>query len=411
MPIKPTRRPSRRTPLAALLCTAAFVPAAQAQTDDAAPFYVGASAGLTHVSNVYRVGGGTALPTGAVNSDNVTTAALLAGLNQRYGRQRLTLDGTLQDNRYADNSVLNNSSYSVRGALNWETVGNLSGTLSAQTSRSLAQFNLGSGAEVVTEKNLERNQEYAAIVRLGVGTRYSLEGGLNRRTRDFSAEQYDRFVFRQNTASLGAYATPGGNVRLGVVARRTDGDYPRYPIYVSVFRVGSLPIDYKRDDIDLTAAWNTGGSSQVYARISTSRVRYDPATGPLRDFNGTTGAVNWTWQPTGKVNLGLQLVRDTGQETLISTADVNRVYDSWQLNGGYALTGKLSLNASATGSRNRRDDGGFDNERSHGLGLRWAYSRGLSLSCQYNHASRDSNILQYIYTASSYGCTGQALLF
>lgn len=410
MPTESTRLAAGLPLLALPLCALVLAPAARAQTDDTAPFYAGGAVGVTHVSNIYRVGSSTALPAGSVNSDNVTTAALLAGLNKRLGRQQLSVDGTLQENRYADNSSLNNRSYSLRSTLNWETVGDLSGTLSAQNSRSLAQFNLGNGSELVTEKNQERNQEYAGVIRLGVGSRYSLEAGLNRRSRDFTAEQYDRFVYNQHTASFGAYAKPGGNLRLGLVARHTNGDYPRYPIYLGAFRVGSLPIDFRRDDIDLTATWSTGGSSQLYTRISKSRGRYDPST-VLRDYDSTTGAINWTWQPTSKITLGVQLVRDTGQETLISTTDVNRIYSSWQFTGGYALTGKLTLNASASGNRNHRDDGGFDDERSQGIGLRWNYSRGLSLSCQYNHASRDSSVLQYSYTASSYGCTGQALFF
>lgn len=409
MPIKPTRFSCRRIPLTALACALASV--AHAQTDDTAPFYAGASLGLSHVSNVYRVGAGSTLPTGANNSDTVTSAGLLAGVDKRLGRQHLTLDGNLQDNRYADNTTLNNRSYSLRSALNWETAGDLSGTFNVQSSRSLAQFNLGNGAEQVTGKNIERNRDYGGVVRLGVGSRYSLEAGYNQRERDFSAPQYDRFVFNQHTTTLGAYAKPGGNLRLGLAARRTNGDYPRYPIYIGPFRVGSLPIDFNRDDVDLTAAWTTGGTSQLNTRISTSRVRYEPSNGPLRDFNGTTGAVNWNWQPTGKINLGLQFVRDTGQETLINTTDVNRVYTSWQVNGGYALTGKVSLSASAVSTRSRREDSAFDSERSYGLGVRWAFSRALSLSCQYNHASRDSSTVQYIYSASSYGCTGQALVF
>lgn len=409
MPIKPTRFSCRRIPLAALACMLAS--AAHAQTDDTAPFYAGASLGMSHVSNVYRVGAGSTLPAGSNNSDTVTSAGVLAGVDKRLGRQHFTLDGNLQDNRYSDNTTLNNRSYSLRTALNWETAGDLSGTFSAQSSRSLAQFNLGSGAEQVTEKNIERNRDYAALVRLGVGTRYSLEGGYSRRSRDYSAPQYDRFVFNQHTTTLGAYAKPGGNLRLGLAARRTDGDYPRYPIYISIFRVGSQFVDFSRDDIDLTAAWTTGGSSQLYTRISTSRVRYEPSTTSLRDFNGTTGVVNWNWQPTGKINLGVQYVRDTGQETLISTTDVNRIYTSWQFNGGYALTSKISFNATATTNRSHRDDNAFDNERSYGLGLRWSFSRGLSLSCQYNHASRDSSVQVYTYSASSYGCTGQALVY
>jgi hypothetical protein len=410
MPIKPTRPSRCGLPLAALACALA-AGQAHAQTDDTAPFYAGASLGYTHVANIYRVNAANALPAGVSNSDNVTSAGLLAGLDKRFGRQHLTFDGSLQNNRYADNTTLNNRSYSLRSALNWETVGDLSGTFSAQTSRSLAQFNLGNGAEQVTEKNNERNRDYSGLVRWSAASRYSLEAGYFHRVRDFSAPQYDRFSFEQNTSSLGAYMLPGGNLRLGVAARRTNGDYPRYPKYLGPFRIGSLRLDFHRDDIDLTAGWNSSGTSQFSARISTSRVRYDRADSPLRDFNGTTGALNWSWQPTGKINLGLQLVRDTGQETLISTPDVNRISTSWQLNAGYALTGKLTLNTNAGTGRSHRDDGTFDNERSYGLGLRWAYSRSLSLTCQYNHASRDSSVVQYTYSASSYGCTGQALVY
>lgn len=410
MPIKPTRLSHGGLPLAALACTLAAAHA-HAQTDDTAPFYAGASLGYTHVSNIYRVNAANALPAGASNSDSVISAGLLAGLDKRFGRQHLTLDGSLQDNRYADNSTLNNRSYSLRSAFNWETVGDLSGTLSAQTSRSLAQFNLGTGAEQVTGKNDERNRDYTGLLRWGGTSRYSVEAGYIHRSRNFSAPQYDRFSYEQNTSSLGAYVRPGGNLRLGVVARRTNGDYPRYPLYFGPIRLGSLKVDFSRDDVDLTAGWSATGSSQFSARVSTSRVRYEPDNSPLRDFNGTTGALNWSWQPTGKINIGLQFVRDTGQETLISTTDVNRISTSWQFNGGYALTGKLTLNTNAGTSRSHRDDGTFDNERSYGLGLRWAYSRSLSLTCQYNHASRDSNIAQYTYSASSYGCTGQALVY
>ncbi|RTL36462.1 MAG: hypothetical protein EKK53_22535 [Burkholderiales bacterium] len=409
MPIEPTRPSRCRLPLA--LLAGALASAAQAQTDDTTPFYAGASLGYTHVSNVYRVNAGNALPTGTTNSDNVTSAGLLAGVDKRFGRQHLTVDGNLQNNRYADNATLNNRSYSLRSAFNWETVGDLSGTFSAQTSRALAQFNLGNGAEQVTEKNTERNREYNGLVRLGLTSRYSLEAGYIHRAREFSAPQYDRFSFAQNSTSLGAFVKPGGNLRFGLAARRTNGDYPRYPIYIGPFRVGSLRVDFNRDDVDLTAGWDTGGTGQMSARISTSRVRYQPDNSPLRDFNGTTGALNWSWQATGKINLGLQLARDTGQETLINTTDVNRISTGLQLNAGYALTGKLTLNGNGSTSRSHRDDGSFDNERSYGLGLRWAYSRSLSLACQYNHASRDSSVIQYTYSASSYGCTGQALLY
>ena len=230
---------------------ATLTPLTQAQTDDVAPFYVGGSLGVSHVSNVYRQADST-------NSDTVVSAGLLGGLDERFGRQRFKLDGTLQDNRYSTNRDLNNQSYTLRTALDWQTIGNLSGTLSAKSDRSLADFNVGNGIDPIFKKNIERNDEYQAVARLGVATRYSVESSWEHRRRGFSAEEYDRFAFNQDTGSLGLYATPGGNVRLGLVGRHTKGHYPRYPVGIALdpdtlkFVVVSAPDDFTRNDIDFT---------------------------------------------------------------------------------------------------------------------------------------------------------------
>lgn len=413
MPTKKALLPLKRLALPAL--AAALALPAAAQTDDATPFYAGATLGAARVSNVYRQ------PT-ASNDDTVVSAGLVAGLDQRLGRQHLTLDGGLQDNRYSTNTELNNRAYNLRGALNWQTLGNLSGVVSAKSSRSLADFNIGNGVEPILKKNIERTDEYQATARLGVLTRYTVEAGWTHRRRDFSAEEYARFVYRQDTGSLGFYARPGAHLRLGLVGRETRGNNPRYPVGFTIDPgtlrpvVVSAPNDYERRDVDLTARWATGGSSNVNARISRSRT--SNSLNNLRDFSGTTGAVGWDWQPTGKLQLNLQYSRDTGQESVVQSADLNRVYTSWQLGGNYALTGKLSLSARASSNRGRRtSESGAniadaqDDSRLYNLSLRWNYSRGLSLICQADRISRDSSIAQYVYTANSLGCSGQAVFY
>lgn len=416
MPIKPLRLCHRWAPLAPVVAALLSTQAVQAQTDDATPFYVGGSLGASRVSNVYR-------QSSAANNDTVVSAGLLGGIDQKLGRQHLTLDGSLQNNRYSENRDLNNRSHSLRGALNWQTVGNLSGLLSAKSDHSLADFNIGSGIDPITKKNIEREDEYQAIVRLGVATRYTLEGGLTHRRRDFSASEYDRFDYRQDTGSVGLYATPAGNVRLGLAARRTKGHNPHYPVGLTLdpvtlqFVVVSAPNDYTRDDFDFTTRWSTGGSSTLNTRISRSKTKNSLST-RLRDFSGTTGSVGWNWQPTGKLQFNLQYARDTGQESVVSAADLNRVYTSWQLGAGYALTSKISLNAKASRNRATRSStagvavsDALDDFKSYNVGLRWAFTRGISLGCQYDHASRDSSVAQYVYSASSYGCTTQVIFY
>jgi hypothetical protein len=414
MPIKPTQIPGPIWVAALALLSAA----AQAQTDDTTPFYVGGTLGVSRVSNVYR-------EPNATNDDTVTSVGLLGGIDQRLGRQHLTLDGSLQNNRYATNSELNYRSYSLRSALNWETIGNLSGVLSAKSDRSLADFNIGNGIDpndLVRKKNIERNDEYQAIARLGVATRYTLEGGWTQRRRDFSAEEYDRFVYRQNTGSLGIYATPVGNVQLGLVARHTKGTNPHYPVGLAVdpdtsqLAVVEAANDYTRDDIDFTTRWTVGGHSTLNTRISRSKTRNSLEV--LRDFSGTTGAIGWNWRPTGKLQFDLNYSRDTGQESVVRAADLNRVYTTWQFGSSYAMTGKLTLSAKASSNRTRRNaESGvtladaLNDSKLYNIGIRWALSRGFSLSCQYDHVSRDSSVPQYVYSASSYGCTGQAILY
>lgn len=393
---------------------AAMTHASQAQTDDTAPFYAGGSLGVSHVSNVYR-------DANAPNSDTVVSAGLLAGLDKRLGRQHLTLDGSLQNNRYSSNSTLNYRSHSIRGALNWETVGNLSGVLSAKSDRSLADYNVGNAVVPTFEKNIESNDEVQATARLGVATRYTLEGGWTNRRRDFTAETYGRLVYRQNTGSLGIYATPAGNVRLGLVGRHTKGKNPRYITQFFIPNTAQQQLvaeqnDYTRDDIDFTTRWHVGGSTTLNTRISRSKTKH--SLDDLRDFSGTTGSVGWTWQPSSKLQLNGQYSRDTGQESIARSTDLNRVYTSWQLGSSYALTGKISLSARATSNSARRtaDSGialgdALDDTKSYNLGLRWAYSRAFSLGCQYDRVSRDHSNQNYAYTASSYGCTGQLLVY
>ena len=414
MPIE-TSLPPRRLSLLIASLLAVWAPSSHAQTDDTTPFYVGGSLGVTHVANVYRT-------SSAPNSDTVTTTALLGGIDQRLGRQHVTLDGSLQDNRYRTNSDLDYRSYNVRGALDWQTAGNLSGVLSAKSDRSMAEFNTNNITQVF-KKNIQTNDEYQALVRLGVATRVTLEAGWNHQNRDYTAWQYEQLVFSQDTRSLGIYATPAGNVRLGLVGRHTTGENPRYPDGVGVQlidgepRPTTSPNDYTRDDIDFTTRWSVGGHSTVNTRISRSRKR-NSLDHLLRDFSGTTGAVGWDWQPTAKLQINAQYARDTGQESVVTSSELNRVYTSWQLSTNYAVTGKLSLNAKASSNRatRSRDSGvaptdALDDTRAYTLGLRWAFSRGLSISCQYDHVSRGNSQPAYVYTASSYGCTGQAIFF
>ncbi len=376
------------------------------------PHYVGGSLGYTQVSNLYRESANG-------NDDTVISTGLLAGADQRLGRQHVTVDASLQNNRYSRDTSLNNQSYSLRSALDWQTIGNLSGTLSATSSRALADFNIG-GIAPFRKKNTQRDVTYAGVARIGVLTRYTVELGYSQTRRSFSAAEYERLAFDADTTSLGVYATPGANIRLGVTARQQNGHSPNYaqrfaidPVTQQVVVV-TVANDSSRRDLDLTASWSSGQPLTGSVRLSRSRTKN--SLPGVADFSGTTGAISLNWQASAKLALQAQLSRDTGQSTQVRASDVNQRFWSSQLSASYSITSAVALTSSAgylhstTQTVDLVTAPGYDNTRSYALGVRWAYSQSLSVGCQYTRNNRDSSTGFLSYKAASTGCVAQVLV-
>jgi hypothetical protein len=406
----PSSRPNLLRPLSLTLLTLAAGATARAEQS---PYYVGGALGLTHVSNIYRTS--SASPR---NNDNVTTATLLAGLDQRIGRQRLFGDVSLRNNRYAKNKSLGNDAYALNAGLDWETVSRLSGQLSLSSNRSLAQFNPGAGAPEITKKNIEQTDQARASVRYGLASLLSLEGSLTHRRREYSAREYDAYDFNQDTLSLGLTYRPRAALSLGVAARYSEGSYPHIPGPGGSF----IKNDFTGKDLDFTAGWTVSGASTLNARLSASRRDYELAS--ARDFSGWTGSLSWRWQPTAKLQINSSLTRDTGDETSFLnlgslggiTSDFSRVTNSLQINSSYELTGKVLLDAGLSYAKRSQSDtlglrNGSEQTSSLSLGARWLVTRSGLIGCQINHDKRNADaFVSTPYSANSYGCYGQLTL-
>jgi len=375
---------------------------------EANPYYLGGSLGVTRVSNVYRTSTDE-------NSDTVTTASLLAGVDQQIGRQHLTINGTLQQNHYATNSLLNNNGYSLRSNLDWATVGNLSGTLSASATRQLANYNAaGAGVQPVFAKNIENDRQYQALARLGLVTRWSVEASYTHNSQEFSLIEYSALNFSQDAGSLGLVYRPSDLLRLGLAFRHTEGEYPQYPLSIDGgFTRFFVDDTFKRNDVDFTGDWKLTGSSHVTTRLSWTNNRHEPAE--TMNYRGLTGSLGWDYDPGGRWTLSSKLTRDTGSQVSDLGPSQNRVGNTLQLNTSYALTSKIALTGSASERRGTyRNTGaaeGFQNDHSVSVGTQFAYSRSLSLSCQAYRTGRSSSVSFNNFNATGVGCTAQALVY
>ena len=377
---------------------------------DANPYYFGGSLSVNQVSNIYRLSNNT-------NSDTVSTASLLFGMDQRFGRQRVFADGSLNTSRYRSNTDLNNNGYSLRAGLDWSTIERLSGTVSINNSRALGTYNVRDVAPIL-KQNIEENNQLEAVARLGLVTKFTLEATGGYRTRRFSAVEYARLEFDQNRFSLGVVYRPSTDLTLGVAGRITQDKYPRYSLSGGNYSAG----EFERKDIDLTGRWAISGASTLEGRLSSGNSKVIQGVGS--DFSGITGLIGWTWQPTARWNLSTNLSRDTGLETSlfsagtsIFSADQNRLTNALRFNASYELSSKVALNAGFSLSKTDRTNeflgqsaSNYDRDTLFNLGVRYQLSRGIQLRCQYSKQARDSSTALYVYDASSYGCSGQIIL-
>jgi hypothetical protein len=363
------------------------------------PYYVGVAQSFGHESNLLRLNNGAPIPNGYSKADTVSSTSLLAGIDQPFGRQRLRGDLALRANRYSENDIFNNQSYSANLALDWATVNRLSGTLSGSANRSLASFNRQEQLEFLREKNFEDTQTLDATVRLGVVTQYSLLAGFNHREVRNSLQTVNVQArnFKQDTGSLGLRWQPSSLLTLGVGVRATKGSYPEFSS-----QGNSVAADeFTRNDIDFTADYRPSGQSTLAARISTGKTEYDRAT--RRNFEGLTGALTWGWQATGKLRFNTSLTRDTGQESKLAdgvpnstgTADYSRINTALRVGADWAATSKIAVNASlSSGQRDLvsslptngviGDDSGREKTTILSLGARWAPTRSSLVGCNVN---------------------------
>jgi len=428
-PASLSQRAGKRLPRLLGLLTALPV-CAMAQNQDTNPYYFGGSLGLTHVSNIYRTPPGTepAPSTGATNSDTVTTASLLGGVDLRFGREHVRADVSVQSNRYQRNDQLNNLGYNGSLSLDWATVNNISGTVTLGGSRQLSSNVPGYGFSPVYVKNVQTSYSADAVTRVGLVTRWTLEGDVAYNRQSFSAAQYRSLDISQTSYSLGPIYQPSDLLRIGVDLRHTRGSQPFYtsdldptnlqPVYV--------PNDFTRDDVDLNIHWKASGANQFETRLSSGHSHH--ATGVGQDFSGFSGQLNWYWQPTSKLSFSTQLIRDTGLQTAFSSF-FGQSYTSYSQDQlattgrGYATyqySAKLSFNGSGSYSRSKLDVSSpgstihqdlLSNDYAASLGASWQYSRGISFNCSLGRQERTGNPLLNPYKANNFGCVGQWIVY
>ncbi|MEP7303857.1 MAG: hypothetical protein ABI699_20255 [Caldimonas sp.] len=436
-----TPRPARAAPGAAAVLLALAGASAHAQTADTgtrptdtaaapSPYYLGASQGFTHDSNVYRI------PSGA--GDNYSSTSLLAGFDQRISRQRVFGTAGVSLNRYQDEKTLDNTSYDLAAGLVWETLYNLSGTVDATLDRHLSAPAATVGLPPAT-RNLAERKSVNGVARWGGVSLFTLEGTLGYSALDYSAPEYVSSESRQENGGLGLYYHPSAPLRLGVAVRF---DRTRTPQAFLQPDGTYLPNQTQGRHLDLLASYELDDRLEVGGRLSYTR-QTNSSAGSDADFSGVTGILRLAYRPTARLALNAVASRrpgfdsgrygsgflagDTPPGTTPSPAatatsglyENNRLTNSLDLGARFEATAKINVSAGLNWSRARIAStltaGGVvgtaavvDEFHTFTLGATYAIARPWLLGCDLSHDKRDvSGAVAYSYKATSIGCSAR----
>lgn len=406
---------------------------AAANADEPSPWYVGASEGLTHDSNVSRLSNDIVDPNG--RGDTYSSTSLLGGFDQNYGRQHFFGKANVAYNKYDHHSALDNTSYGVNTGWDWASIWQLSGGFFASANQSLAQLN-GNTVVQTLDKNVVRSEQVGANLNWGGVGDLGTQASFVHSRVNYSLDTAQLSNSSSNSGSLGVTYRLGPTLTTGLAYRlsRTDAFEPGSAASPSGTTTAAVPYTSTGRNIDLTLNWNSTAQTGFSARLSFTNQGNAGGTG--QDFSGLTGSLTASYAPTAKIGLSASFNRDAGangsffNESVLSGTASNPVLSFRQtfyqnttvantlaLGANYAATAKIGVNSSytyrsATISSTQSGVSDYNDKlQVASLGASWAVGRIWSLGCNLSHEKRDvQQTPVYAYTANVIGCSAQVTL-
>lgn len=324
------------------------------------PFSFGASETVQHQSNFLHADDANRA------SNWLSTTEFSAALNEEVGRDKLVASAAVDFNRYRYDHSLNSTGYRGAAEFDWNTVGDLSGALGADANR--RQYIYGQTGDVgpTNLRNLQTDTHAFARVALGGQARWTIYGGADANQRKFSSETFVADEERQWSTYVGTNYSTSPDLVFGLNGTYVSGEYPHGQSVTSTTTPPTTTLVASRfstRSVNATTKWQASGNSALDASIGYTTEDSD-ALSSSRHF--ANGSLNWTWKPPSHFTVVVGLKRSSDVDTSSTGANVG-VVNANNLNGTsvnnvallevtYALTAKISLDASANYTQRRYSD-------------------------------------------------------
>ena len=393
-----------RLTLAAVLCGASQ-PVSSAQPNSGAQVaQVGNSFNLTlgdqfsYDDNLYRLPSGydiAALGTRFSRQDHINSAFVQAATRLVGWRQELDASIQLNDNRFAANETLNNTSGQAKVLLDWLASPRLSGTAGVDFDRSLAGFK----DTFFFAKDLVDTSDYLVSARMQLVNHLSLVGSFKEANTTHSAPQRQNDEIRTHSGNLGIeYLTSDLN-SFGVNYHYTDATFPAPGTF------NGEPFDRSyRDSIEqFVIKYMLTGKTQIDANAGYQHRRYPNSD--FGSFSGTTWRASVKWEVTGQTQLSF-----TGWHELTAYLDAESDYFvSKGASASVIWSPRPKVQVSLASSYSDQDyistspstiifNSRHDRLKAQTAGLTYGPRSYCNLQVSYRYETRDSSRSTLIYT-------------
>ena len=353
---------------------------------------------ITYDTNVFRLSDGVD-PNVALGSskksDWWSLTSLGFNVNVPVGRQRIQGGYAYNFSRYDRFSQLDFEGYNARALWLWEIGNQLSGQLGYTATKSLADYR---NFQTVTPNSLKTDRAFFTAaylltpqwrLNLGGDAVEQRNGDPARRVNDVDVTGVDGGV---------TYISRAGN-QIGVSLRSEDGNYPNDQI------VGGTPVNnsYTQNTAALVLDWTFTPQSHLFMRGGWVERKYDQVPG--RNFDDSTGRVQFDWRPTGKLTISAIALKEVSPLEDIQTSFV--LIRGFSLRPTWQITEKTSLALSLdTSERRYLGDPGLvvgttapREDKVHGalLALTWLPLRNVQVIGTALRESRSSNLVNGDY--------------
>lgn len=226
----------------------------------------------------------------ATRSDRINRISLgLDGVWSR-GRQTITVDLRVDDNRFDNNTNLNNFSNADKLIWNWKVGSVLSGEIGATYNSGLVSF----VNSTYYGRDLYAITNYYGAGRYQLGPRWAIFGGVLDSRTTLSDPALQANDIDAKSVDFGTDFATGANDTLGLEYRYTDATYP----------LGSaLSNDYREDAARFVVRYALSEKTKFDGNVGF--LKRDYASPAIPSFSGDVWRMGLQWQPTDKLQFAV----------------------------------------------------------------------------------------------------------